>query len=312
MAAPTIVIGTDFSEGSRRAVQAISFLARGAPARLRLVHSFPPGKPKLSGAELRRVKSAIARAETKEAAKLSTLAERLRRHGFLVETVAVEGKAAQTLLSQARRVKAGLIAVGTSGRRGVGAVFLGSVAQAVLRDSPVPVMVLPGRNRKGSRRAGPVLAAIDFDGTAPAVLAAAAGLASDLGVKVHAFHALRIPFIGPGFPDAGAAFTPDLLAEDEEAAAVELTKLVEPFRRHVDVATSCGIGDAPTHLLALAQHLGASAIVVGRRKTGRRLGSASSALVQAADRPVVVIPAGFKPAKGGGSMQTLGFGPSGP
>lgn len=310
MALPTIAIGVDFTEGSNRAVQAVSTLARGAPARMRLIHAFPPGKPKLSGAALRQVVASVAAAETREAVRLSRLAERLRRRGFLVETAAVEGKASATLLEQARRSKAGLIAVGTTGHKGFKGLFLGSVAQAVLRDSPVPVLVTPGRRRRGSRRAGPVLAAVDLDDTAPAVLGAAAGLASDLGVKVHAFHTLSVPFIGPAFSETGVAYSPQLLEEDEEDAAVELTKLVEPWRKGVEATTSTGIGDAATNVLALAQHIGASAIVVGRRKAGRRLGSVSAAVVQAADRPVVVVPAGFTPAKSSGS-RTLGFGPAG-
>lgn len=304
MASPTIVIGTDFSEGSRRAVQAVAFLARGAPARLRIVHSFPPGKPRLSGAELRTLKASIARAETQEAAKLTAIAERLRRHGFQVETVAGEGKAAAMLLSQAKRAKAGLIAVGTSGRRGVGAVFLGSVAQAVLRDSPVPVLITPSRNRRGRRRrAGPVLAAIDLGPASASVLEGAADLANDLGVSLHVLHTIPLPFVGVAMGDSGVVLTPEVLAQDEESAALRVTELLEPIRARVKADVTIGLGDPATHVLAEAVRFGAAAIVVGRRKAGRRLGSVSSAVVHAADRPVLMVPAGFgsKPA------QTLGF-----
>lgn len=310
MALPTIAVGVDFSEGSRRAVQAVATLARGSPARLRLIHAFPPGKPKLSGAALREVRASVAAAEMGEVGQLSTLAERLRKQGYDVESFAVEGKAAPTLLAQAKRSKAGLIAVGSSGHRGIKGLFLGSVAQSLLRDSPVPVLVTPARHRRGSRRAGPVLAAVDLDDTATSVLWAAAGLANDLGVKMHAFHAVRIPFIGPGFPESGIAFTPAMLEQDEEDAALRLTEILEPLRKDIEIKTSTGIGDAPTHVLALAQQLGASAIVVGRRKAGRRLGSVSSAVVQAADRPVIVVPAGFAPAKAANGA-TIGFAPAG-
>lgn len=71
--------------------------------------------------------------------------------------------------------------------------------------------------------------------TAPAVLAAAVGLANDLGVKVHAFHAVRVPFIGPAFPETGIAYTPARLDEDEAQAAIDLTGLAEPFRGQADV-----------------------------------------------------------------------------
>jgi nucleotide-binding universal stress UspA family protein len=253
------------------------------------------------------MKTFIARAETQEVAKLSTLAERLRRHGFQVETVALDGKPAATLLSQAKRSKAGLIAVGTAGRRGIGAVFLGSVAQAVLRDSPVPVLVTPSRNRRGRRRrAGPVLAAVDLGPTSPSVLEAAADLANDLGVSLHVLHTIPLPFVGD-VPDAAMAYTPQVLAHDEESAALRLTELLEPIRARVQAETTLGLGDAPTHVLAEAVHLGAAAIVVGRRKPGRRLGSVSSAVVRATDRPVLVVPAGFASRQ----RKTLGLGSAG-
>jgi nucleotide-binding universal stress UspA family protein len=304
MASPTIVVGTDFSEGSRRAVQAVSFLAHGAPARIRLVHSFPPGKPRLSGAELRRLKASIARAETQEATKLTAIGERLRRQGFEVETIAVEGKAAATLLSQAKRAKAGLIAIGTAGRRGIGSVFLGSVAQAVLRDSPVPVLVTPSRRRRGRRRrAGPVLAAIDLGPTSSSVLEAAADLANDLGVSLHVLHTISLPFVGVPMADSGIMLTPEILAQDEESAALRVTELLEPIRARVKADVTLGLGDPATHVLNEAVHLGAAAIVVGRRKAGRRLGSVSAGVVHGADRPVLMVPAGF----GSRPAMTLGF-----
>lgn len=313
MALPPIVIGTDFSEGSRRAIQAVAFLARGAPTQLRLVHSFPPGRPRLSGAELRRLKASIAKAETQEAAKLTALAERLRRQGFQVETVAVEGKAAAVLLAQAKRTHAGLITVGTAGRRGIGSVFLGSVAQAVLRDSPVPVLVTPSRNRRGRRRrAGPVLAAIDLGPSSSSVLEGAADLANDLGVGLHVLHTIPLPFVGVPVGDSGVVLTPETLAHDEGAAALRITGLLEPIRARVKADVTIGVGDPATHVLAEAVHLGAAAIVIGRRKPGRRLGSVSSAVVHAADRPVLVVPADFATkAPRTARTRTLGFAAAG-
>lgn len=292
--APTIVLGIDFTEGSRRATQAVEVLARAVGAHLRLVHAFPPARAALSGAPKRRLAMGIAQAELEESHQLSQVAEQVRRNGFDVAAVAVEGKPAETLLKQAARSKAGLIAVGTSGRRGVGAIFLGSVSQQVLRASPVPVLVTPSRHRPGPRRKpGPVLVALDFDACAPSLLHAAAGLAGDLGVGINVLHAMPLPFAGGSFPDGGPDLTPDLLAAQEEAAAQRLTTLVEPLRRDARVKVQLTLGDAATHILTQATASNAAAILVGRRKAGRRLGSVSAAVVHAADRPVIVVPAEF-------------------
>jgi nucleotide-binding universal stress UspA family protein len=294
MTAPSVLVGIDFTEGSRRALQAVRFLGAIEGARVRLVHASPKANVRLAGAEKRRYADAVALAETDEARELSRIAEQARRAGLEVDTFTAQGKPAQVLIAQAKRAKAGLIAVGTSGRKGVGAVFLGSTAQGVLRDSPVPVLVTPARHRQGRRKAGPVLAALAFDDTDRAVLAAAASLAKDLGVPVQAFHAVHIPFIGPSFPEDGIAFSPELLAEDEAEAAMRLSGLAERHRMEVEVRTSVGVGDAATNVMVLAQQVGAAAVVVvGRRKPARRLGSVSAALVHGLDRPLVVVPAGF-------------------
>jgi nucleotide-binding universal stress UspA family protein len=51
---------------------------------------------------------------------------------------------ADVILQEAREWAADLIVMGTHGRRGVAHMFLGSVAEGVIRDSPVPVMVIRG------------------------------------------------------------------------------------------------------------------------------------------------------------------------
>lgn len=51
---------------------------------------------------------------------------------------------ASTILADARDFAADLIVLGTHGRKGLRRAILGSVAEAVIRDSPIPVL-LPGR-----------------------------------------------------------------------------------------------------------------------------------------------------------------------
>jgi nucleotide-binding universal stress UspA family protein len=48
------------------------------------------------------------------------------------------------ILAEARRTRASVIAMGTHGRRGLVRTLMGSDAQAVVRDSPVPVMLVRG------------------------------------------------------------------------------------------------------------------------------------------------------------------------
>ena len=71
-----------------------------------------------------------------------------RKDGVRVRTVLVEtsGKdVAHAILSQARKLKSDVIVLGTHGRRGLRRIVLGSDAEAVVRDSTVPVLLVRGK-----------------------------------------------------------------------------------------------------------------------------------------------------------------------
>jgi len=55
------------------------------------------------------------------------------------------GDARDVILATAEEVKADLIVMGTHGRRGISRALLGSVAETVVRTSPVPVLTVRGR-----------------------------------------------------------------------------------------------------------------------------------------------------------------------
>lgn len=66
------------------------------------------------------------------------------------ETVtSVVGRPAAALLAEAQRWGADLIVVGTHGRRGLGHLFFGSVAQQVVRGALVPVLTVRGAEATG-------------------------------------------------------------------------------------------------------------------------------------------------------------------
>ena len=52
----------------------------------------------------------------------------------------VEGDPRERILSAARELDADMIAMGTHARRGLSRVFMGSVAEAVVRTSEIPVL----------------------------------------------------------------------------------------------------------------------------------------------------------------------------
>ncbi len=73
---------------------------------------------------------------------LAAAAETLASTGMQVSTLTKPGSAAGAILDAVAETGAGLIAMSTHGRTGVGRWLLGSVAERVLRASPVPVLLL--------------------------------------------------------------------------------------------------------------------------------------------------------------------------
>ena len=57
----------------------------------------------------------------------------------------IGGTAAVEITRQARRARADLIVIGTHGRRGLKRLALGSDAEQVVRNSPVPVLLVRAR-----------------------------------------------------------------------------------------------------------------------------------------------------------------------
>lgn len=77
---------------------------------------------------------------------LERAAEPFRAEGLAVEvTTSRDDEVAPGLLRLRERNHAGVVVVGTQGRGGVARLLLGSVATRVVRDSPVPVFLVPPR-----------------------------------------------------------------------------------------------------------------------------------------------------------------------
>lgn len=74
---------------------------------------------------------------------LEAVADRLRRQGLLnVETAVWYGAAAPAIVEAARVNHVELIVMSTHGRSGLGRLFLGSVAESVLRGTETPILLL--------------------------------------------------------------------------------------------------------------------------------------------------------------------------
>ena len=138
----TILVATDFSHTSEHALEYAQALARSLGGTLHLLHVVPD--PVLA--------SAWSEAYAYD---LTALGERLRREAaqqlaeraqsirdVAVTTEAIIGSPATLISVTAAERAADLIVMGTHGRSGLSHLFLGSVAERVVRTAPCPVLTM--------------------------------------------------------------------------------------------------------------------------------------------------------------------------
>jgi nucleotide-binding universal stress UspA family protein len=80
---------------------------------------------------------------------------RLSKKGLRVRTRVTLGRPAEEILAAAKATGADLIAMATHARSGLGRILFGSVAEAVLHDSPVPVLMIRMTEPSDARQGRP-------------------------------------------------------------------------------------------------------------------------------------------------------------
>ncbi|MFZ5875656.1 MAG: universal stress protein [Nitrospirota bacterium] len=134
----TILVPTDFSEGSLAAMRYAAGLAELLDARLVFLHVV---EPPAYGVELTGTHPGIAPNVTKKVAEmLHDWVAQVAARGARVEWHIELGSAFAEILAAASRYGADLIVMGTHGRTGLSHALLGSVAARVVQHAPCPVL----------------------------------------------------------------------------------------------------------------------------------------------------------------------------
>lgn len=132
-----ILVGTDFSEASRAALDAGRNLARAAGARLTLLHVCPPGVDALGAAGLEQGMAMGHRVHE----ALAVLKDRLTGVPDSRVELVTDPSPAAALVDFAASHEVDLIVVGSHGRGAAGRFLLGSVADRVARHAGCSVLV---------------------------------------------------------------------------------------------------------------------------------------------------------------------------
>lgn len=141
----TVLVGTDGSETSLRAVDRAAAVAHDAGARLVLTCAYFPN-PKEVVAEAQDALGDAAYqvvGSTPADQTLRAAAERARKsHDGRIETVAAEGDAAENLVRAADEYRADLLVVGNRGLNTLAGRLLGSVPSDVSRSAGCDVLIV--------------------------------------------------------------------------------------------------------------------------------------------------------------------------
>ena len=243
-------------------------------------------------------------------AESDNLVESMREHAksrlaHLMQTAAdagitatehiVQGNPTHEILRLAQETESTLLVVSTHGRSGFEHVVFGSVAEKIVRQSPVPVLVVKHPQHEfvkeydlgiAIRR---VLFPTDFSPYSDKALPFAVSLAKEFGATLVLFHATEVPVVLPEFmPESAVQLGPQL--------ETEARQLVEKMCGDiVDVKTEghVRIGVAHREICRLVEESEIDLVVVpthGRSGLSHVLfGSVAEKVVRLAKCPVMTI-----------------------
>lgn len=292
----SILVAADFSDRSKDAFRMASSLASETKTRMFVLHVGALQTtivPPLAFEEV----GMVVPIPAEQPAYQKTLKERLRdefapSHAVDVEYLVRMGEPAQEILKAARELGNDLIAMGTHGRTGLRRLLAGSVAEAVMRHAPCPVMALS--SGQAPSRVQVVLHPTDFSERAEPALRTARAVARERGAKLVLMHVMPMEIVAYG------AVPVPLDVPAIRRRLVEMACSLDGSDLKFPVESRLSEGNAAADIIAQAQEIHADLIVLGthgRSGLGRLLmGSVAEAVVRGAPCPVLAIKLPHPPA----------------
>ena len=141
-----ILVAVDFSNVTDNLLRQSGALAKAFSAKLWLIHVAAPD-PDFVGYEAgpQTVRDQVAARLQTEHRQLQAQADALRAQRIEATPLLVQGQTVQTILSEAQRLNANLIVVGSHGHGALYRALVGTVAEGVLRKAPCPVLIVPSQ-----------------------------------------------------------------------------------------------------------------------------------------------------------------------
>ena len=141
-----VLIATDFSDCSEVAVETarkLGFLGVGKSAVLHAFDAPAHGLMRRASVSTEDIKNYLAEEQEFIDAKMTAFLEKLEFTPTHRVTKFIDSTTAEAILDGATELKANLVVIGTHGRTGLQKWFLGNVAEEVLGDAKMDVLVVP-------------------------------------------------------------------------------------------------------------------------------------------------------------------------
>jgi nucleotide-binding universal stress UspA family protein len=155
-----ILVAVDFSKNTEAVIEQAAKLAKGLSAKVWVIHitsdqlhaaayvyspgfDFPTGfvTPPIGDIEMARELCATEYKREHEA--LLNLSGKLRQSGVDAQAMLLKGNAAELILEQAENLDVDMVVMGSHGHGMLRKILIGSVTEAVLRDTLCNVLIVP-------------------------------------------------------------------------------------------------------------------------------------------------------------------------
>ncbi len=144
-----ILVPTDFSACADEAFDTAVGVAEKLGARLTLVHVFEP--PTYAYTEMMAAVDLVTPLQDAARELLEAAFAALKSRYANSRCLMLSGPAATEIVAAVDKESAELVVMGTRGRTGLQHALLGSVAERVVRTSPVPVLTVRHARRRGTK-----------------------------------------------------------------------------------------------------------------------------------------------------------------
>lgn len=235
-----VLVGTDLSARSDRAVDRAFQLAQGWNTRLVVVHAIEAGSPLVDDTALadRAIRAVLPQPAS-----------------AVVDILPAIGPAPSTISAAARSSASRLVVTGVARMNHVGDYFVGTAVDHMVRTADVPVLVVKQRPHRNYRA---MLVATDCSDCSRHALLHAAQMFPH--IPIHLVHAFHVPYEGwLKSEETRADIT--RTAEAEVNAFLDDADIPDDIRRRI--TTHVDYGEVHRVVIAAAGRLGADLVVLG-------------------------------------------------